>query len=220
VPGAPDSAADSDQSDYRGFVWINGNQSNTFTGTLFVNDANCVTLNKTNGATAVRGNIVASNGGVVGLERSNQIADTSMVTLDGRVRSAGLNYENIGYAITEKFHQLVVRGKGSVGFWGWPSSRALYLDDLMIEYGSVLHIKHFHEGYTLLLVRKDSEHLQDALHRIKFDGRKEPKASIKDYDASYWQVIPGFPEPAAYGAVLASAACALALCRRKMCVTV
>jgi len=213
VPGAPNSAADS-PVEGRGFVWINGSQSNTFTGTLFVNNANCVVLNKTNGATAVRGNIVASNGGVVGLERSNQIADTSTVTLDGRIRSAGLHYENIGYAITEKFYQLRVMGKGSLGFW--PSyGRSLYLDDLMIEYGSVLHIKHFHEGLTRLLVRKDSEHLQDSLHRIKFQGRREPKASIKDYDADYWEVIPGFPEPTTYGAAFSVAALALWAYRRK-----
>jgi len=115
VPGAPNSAADSPING-RGFVWLQGSQSNTFTGTLFVNNANCVMLNKTNGATAVRGDIVVSNGGVVGLERSNQIADTSTVTLDGRIRSAGLHYENISYGITEKFHQLVVQGQGSLGF--------------------------------------------------------------------------------------------------------
>jgi len=213
VPGAPNSAADS-PVEGRGFVWINGSQSNTFTGTLFVNNANCVVLNKTNGATAVRGNIVASNGGVVGLERSNQIADTSTVTLDGRIRAAGLHFEVIGYDISEKFHQLRVMGRGSLSLFT-DYFRKLYLDDLMIDWGSELLVKGYNAELTFLLVRKDSKHLQDALHRVKFQGRREPKASIKDYDANYWQVIPGFPEPATYGAAFSVAAVGLWACRRK-----
>jgi len=85
----------------------------------------------------------------------------------------------------------------------------------MIEYGSVLHIKYFHEGLAWLLVRKASEHLQDSLHRIKFDGRREPEASLKDYNADYWQVIPGFPEPATYGAIFTGGAIGLVFWRKR-----
>jgi len=219
VPGAPNSAADSPVNN-RGFVWLTGRESNTFTGKLFVNDANCAVLNKLNGATAVRGDIVAANGGVVGLERGHQIADTSIVTLDGRVRSAGLHYETAYYEIVEKFHQLVVMGDGSL-LWGNAGyGRALYLDDLMIETGGSLLIKEYQDGVTFLLVRKGSANLSSALNRIKFRGRREPKASIANYNADYWQVIPGFPEPTTYGAILASASCAFALCRRKTFVAV
>jgi len=78
----------------------------------------------------------------------------------------------------------------------------LYLDDLSISNGSNLTIKKWNLGYNHLLVRKDSEHLYDALTRIKFEGHWQWRAGLKDFDKDYWQLIPDIPEPSTYGAVL------------------
>jgi len=186
----------------RGFVFLRGNTSNTFTGVTEVIDGNFLHLNKSNGATAIQGNIVVRTGGYVLLWQSNQIADTSTVTLDGREEMVGFLFDQMRYEMSEKFHKLVVMGKGLFAFHRRPNKRTLFLDDLMIEAGGILYVRDWADGVTKLLVRKSSEHLQNALRRIKFDGRREPKASVKDYDANYWEVIPGFPEAATYGALL------------------
>ncbi|MDZ7618554.1 MAG: autotransporter-associated beta strand repeat-containing protein, partial [Patescibacteria group bacterium] len=62
---------------------LGGNASNTFTGTVTVSDG-VLTLNKSDGATAIAGDIVIS-GGRLSLGAANQIADTSNVTLNSGV---------------------------------------------------------------------------------------------------------------------------------------
>jgi len=186
----------------RGFVFLRGNISNTFTGVTEVIDGNLLHLNKSNGATAIQGDIVVKTGAYVLLWQSNQIADTSTVTLDGREEMVGFLFDQMRYEMSEKFHKLVVIRQGLLAFHRKPNKRTLFLDDILIEEGGILYIRDWVDEGTKLLVRKDSEHLQDALHRIKFEGLREPKASIKDYDANYWEVGPGFPEPASYGAIL------------------
>ncbi|KXU34624.1 hypothetical protein AXK11_08160 [Cephaloticoccus primus] len=91
----------------------------------------------------------------------------------------------------------------------------LYLDDLEIEWGGQLTIKNWMLSRDFLLVRKDSEHLNDALSRIKFEGHWEWRAALKDFDKDYWQLIPGIPEPSTYGAALGVVAVGACLMRRR-----
>jgi len=72
-------------------------------------DGNALFLNKNNGATAIQGDIFVSLSGAISLWKSNQIADTSTVTLDGREGLAGFVFDMMAYEVKEKFHQLVVR---------------------------------------------------------------------------------------------------------------
>jgi len=65
-----------------GAVFLEGDQSNTFTGNVEVSGyADGVVLNKSKGATAVKSDIVASNGALVRFAESNQLLKTSNVTL-------------------------------------------------------------------------------------------------------------------------------------------
>jgi len=177
-------------------------------------DGGVLLLNKNNGATAIQGNILVRRGGTVSIWQSNQIADTSTVTLDGRELMAGFAFDMMSYALTEKFHQLVVRGEGKVLFHNKPNSRTLFLDDLLIEQGGVLYVGDWADGLTKLLVRKDSEHLRESLSRIRFEGYDPARISLVEYDANYWEVS-GLPEPATYGAVSAAGLCGLMAWRRR-----
>jgi len=77
---------------------------------------------------------------------------------------------------------------------------------------------HFHvPNWTFLLVRKDSVNLHDALNRIKFLNRLETKGSLREYDKDYWEIIPGFPEPSTYGAILSAIALGLVWLRTAKC---
>jgi len=132
IPGSPPSV---DTRLYnRGLVWLVGSSSNTFTGTTYISDCNGILLAKTNSAQAIRGDVYVSNGGGIGLEYSNQISDSSTVTLDGRGNKASFAFNNnANYGLQERFHKLVVRGTGVLSYWDPPSSKKLFLDDLFIE---------------------------------------------------------------------------------------
>jgi len=186
----------------RAKVFLNGTVSNTFTGDVEVLDSHLLFLNKSNGATAVRGNIAVRKGAGLVLWQSNQIADSATVTLDGRQYLSGFSFEAKNYTMTEKFHRLIVQGEGLLYFYNRPTSRTLFLDDLQVEYGGVLRIADWINGVTRLLVRKDSAHLSESLNRISFDHNRARKAGLREYDKDYWEIGPGFPEPASYGAIL------------------
>jgi len=155
-------------------------------------------LNKTNGAIAIQGDIFLEDGAGLSFWNGNQIADTATVTMG---KGSHINFHGAHH---EKLHKIVVRGSATIGFElgrPAPSGRFFYLDDLLIADDSFLTITAWKEGRDALLVRKDSENLWDALSRIKFEGRAEHRAWVKDYDKDYWQVIPAFPEPSTYGAL-------------------
>jgi len=110
---------------------------------------------------------------------------------------------NLHGADHERLHKIVVEGNSVIrfgkesGVW----SHHFLLDDLFVKEGGTLKITEWREGIDYLLVRKNSRHLYDVLGRIKFEGRAEHRAWVKDYDKDYWQVIPAFPEPGTYGAL-------------------
>jgi len=172
----------------RGMVFLGGDRSNTFTGDVEVSDSNILLLNKSFGATAIRGNITVRRGSGLVFWQSNQLADTATVTLDGREHLSGLSFEAKNYTMTESFHRLVVKGEGLLYFYQKPTYRTLFLDDLQIESGGLLRVADWTDGVTKLLVRKDSEHLDESLSRIRFDGYAPARISLVEHDANYWEV--------------------------------
>jgi len=197
----PGNGVGIDPNAQRGFAFLRGATSNTFTGDTEVLDGNILVLNKSNGATAIQGNVYVSKGGAISIWQSNQIADTSTVTLDGREGMAGFAFDIMSYKMTEKFHKLVVKGEGRLLFHRHPNTRILFLDDLLIEEGGTLHIGDWVDGVTRLLVRKDSENLGASLKRISFEGYEPNKINLVNYNSDYWEVS-ALPEPATYGAVV------------------
>jgi len=200
----------------RGMVFLGGNTSNTFTGAVEVLDSNVLFLNKSSGATAIKGDVIVRGGSSVVLCQSNQIADSATVTLDGRQHMSGFSFEAKNYSMTEKFHRLTVQGEAVLYFFRKPASRYLYLDDLLIQYGGVLHIADWEYLYCNLLVRKDSANLNDSLHRIDFMDRTNEVIGLRDTGNDYWEIVPWkTPEPATYGAIFASGAFGLVLWRKR-----
>ncbi|KXU35937.1 hypothetical protein AXK11_05285 [Cephaloticoccus primus] len=84
----------------------------------------------------------------------------------------------------------------------------------MIADGAGLDIRGWEEGFSYLLVRKDSKHLADALKKITFDGYLPGRVHLEDFNKDYWQ-ISGTPEPATYGAIFAGAGVGLIVWRRR-----
>jgi len=110
--------------------------------------------------------------------------------------------------VSERLHKLIVNGTGVVGFnsegekGNAPSSiRKLFLDDLEIKRDGQLLVVGWAEGRDHLLVRRDSEHLEESLKRIAFEGYDPNAIHLENYDKDYWE-INAMPEPAAYGAGL------------------
>jgi len=192
---------------------LGGTDSNAFTGDTIIDGLNtCLSLNKANGATAIQGDIFMENGGRLCLWRGDQIADTATITMSNR---SVVGLPGIG---REKIHKLVVKGGSYVYFESPksdPKTNYFYLDDLLISDDASLTIQTWHEGRDFFLVRKDSEHLQDALSKIKFEGWGDAQAGVREYDNDYWQIGPGFPEPATYGAIFGAVGLGLAIWRKR-----
>jgi len=190
-----------------------GSDSNTFTGDSIVEgEYSCLSLGKENGATAIQGDVFLKNGGRLCFWRGDQIADTATITM-GRNSVIGLT--GIGQ---EKIHELVVQEDSFIDFTiddSLPDGNFFYLDDLVVADGASLRMRGWKTGLDFLLVRKDSEHLQDALSKIKFEGQEDKYAGLKDYNSDYWQIGPGFPEPTSYGATFGIMGLGLSVFRRR-----
>jgi len=199
-----------------GYVSILGSGSNTFTGDVFILDYSGMSLRK-NGI-AIQGNVYLKNGGNLTIDAGNQINKKSIVSL----KNSSFIFFNVwrrNLPIEQSLSRLVVEGSSILNL----SGNGIYfnakfiLDDLFINNDSLFVIRGWVEGWKSLLVRKDSEHLQDALSKIKFEGRSEPKASVRDYNNDYWEIIPGFPEPSTYGAFWGGLGLLLTLSRNGRC---
>jgi len=206
---------------HRTHVDFRGGNPNTFTGDVYISKLAGLQLAR-NGVLSVRSNIFVCDGGYLILSGSNQITDSSRISLDGRLRAATLYFCGVYFGtISEKISELKVDGAGVIDCWYGPDlgfpyhATYLYLDDLNISNGSKLTIKNWALGHNHLLVRKDSANLYDTLTRIKFEGYKEWCAGLKDFDKDYWQLIPGIPEPSTYGAVLGMVGLGLLLRHRR-----
>jgi len=198
-----------------------GRVPNSFTGDVYISGYAGVGLARDNTSTVI-GNIFLSENGYLNISGSHQINDNSSIILNG---SSGMpllafsSYSHYTRDTVEKIHSLIIEGNGVIDFYAYPweehGTRHFYLDDIDVTFGAELLIRSWALGRDHILVRKDSAHLQESLSRIKFGGRSEPKASVRDYNNDYWQIIPGFPEPTAYGAILSAAILGLAFYRTK-----
>jgi len=192
------------------YIDLAGDESNTFTGDVYIANLARLVMYKNNDATAVLGDIYARDGGEVIIAGNEQINNSSKVVLRGCKSEAILSFSSVyNDSVTEKFNKLSIDGAGVINFHRTVnipdgSRNFLYLDDLEIGIDSSLIIRRWELGRDFLLVRKDSKNLQDALSRIKFEGYEPNAGGLERYDFNkdYWQIIPQFPEPATYGAGL------------------
>ncbi len=79
-----------------GTLTLSGAEANTFTGDMTIN-AGTLRLNKSGSNTAVNGNLIVNTGGILTLSTSDQIADTSGITLDGGTMTAWGTNETIAF---------------------------------------------------------------------------------------------------------------------------
>jgi len=201
-----------------GSVVLGGDKSNTFTGNVEVSGkGNILTLNKTNGAIAIRGDIFIDNNAKLTLWKVGQIGKASTVRLRNAIFQFSDVIEDLAPEKKEAFRTLRVEGDSVLLFRTRETTvdkRSLYLDDLSILYGGCLVVKGWKEGMHRLLVKKTSRNLDDALKRIRFEGGNPNVIHLEDYNSEYWE-ISGAPEPNTYGAVLASGCFSFVFWRRK-----
>jgi len=201
---------------------IDGHESNTFTGSMLVDGPHLFSLNKLNGAIAIQKGLVLSNKAQLHIGYTRQF---------GRQATVNLNNASFGFwgmdgnERKEVFHQLVVSDESELNFnaGGYYAKGAIFLDDLKIEYwwGSLL-IKNWKEdGTTRLFVSKDSWSLEDALGKIRFEGKSD-SAGVRSYNWEYWEIGIGYgfsklPEPSTYGAIFGGLGLFVVLRRNGRC---
>jgi len=204
----------------RGIVSLEGKDSNTFTGDTVVEGVyNSLALAKDNGTLAISGDVYVKAGAAINIVKSNQIADSSRLTLSGRRSIVAFSSKFVN--LSEAIHELVIDGgEGVLNFGHNPKNRndyftkTLILDDLIIKDKASLRVIGWQEGRDHLLVRKDSQSLQDALRKISIDGWGNNQIYLKNYDKDYWS-IEAAPEPSTYGAILGATALGIFAYRRK-----
>ncbi|KXU35852.1 hypothetical protein AXK12_00110 [Cephaloticoccus capnophilus] len=170
-----------------------------------------LSLNKSNGAIAIGGDIFINDHAKLTTWGTRQIERNSTV----RLRDSTFQFADANIIKEESFHKLVVEGTSVLLFkLGFSDKRFLYLDDLSIDKGAELDVQGWVEGTHFFLVRKTSRNLEDALNKIKFKGYDPSKIHLEDYSDEYW-MINGAPEPATYGAGLMLGVLGLVCYRRR-----
>jgi len=148
---------------------------------------------------------------------SEQFSRSSSVTLKSDTSSPStIAFDNTRQSnLQETLHKLTIDGNGLVDFGDWYNHgiHKFILDDLEITKGSRLTIQNWQSGRDFLLVRKDSEHLQDALDKISFAGGID-QVELVDYNDEYYS-ISNTPEPEVYGSGLTAVALGALTFRRK-----
>jgi len=197
-----------------GHLILISSSGNTFTGNVEVENS-ALSLDKENGAIAIQGDILLRNHSQLHLDKSYQFSKTSNITVD----NSKLAFSGHPFDREEHFHRMYVEGKGEIDFWAFNVSdsakRFLYLDDLIIDELGQLTVSYWQDGLHRIFIRKDSEHLYESLERIVFEHDKAAKAGLRDYNKDYWEIGPGFPEPATYGVIFAGGAVGLVFWRKR-----
>ncbi len=218
-----------------GTLTLTGASANTFTGVTRVNEGTLV-LGKSDGVAAIAGDgntsttdlFIGDGRGVdtLRLAANEQIANDVNVVLQGGVVGNAANKAVLdlngttvinGASRAESFRSLRVEGNSVVDFTGGSvcAPTFLYLDFLDVAADAVLSIGSWIEFTDFLLVKKVNFDSTD-MPRIVFDGYGG-NASWKDYDGSYFQIVPyaPVPEPSTYGALAVGGLTAFAVYRRR-----
>jgi len=196
-------------------VYLRGRQSNTFTGDVEISSgSNYLAMGKEGGATAVQGNIRASDWATVRFDESQQVSRSTTITL----RRATLYFGVTRKELSTHFRQLKIEGRGLVKFSekSHTHKRFLYLDELAIDARGFLEVSEWKHGRDYFLVSKtmNKRALEALLGKIIFIGRDPKSTHLRDYNSQFWE-ISGLPEPATYGAILGAVGLGLTLWRRR-----
>jgi len=165
----------------------------------------------------IAGDLDIYGGSQAGIYRDQTISASSIVTFKyaSNQRFAPTLYFAT-YPVNQHIHKVIVEESGVFSFGAHEVSghRFLFMDDLVIAPSSEFTISWYFSD-THLLLRKDSKHLSESLSRIRFSQNPSKRAGIREYNADYYEIGPGFPEPATYGASLSAAGLVLWFCRRR-----
>jgi len=157
------------------------------------------------------------------LNYDDEISRNTIIKLMGHGSTLILNKIN-NRRETLEFNALVVdSGEGVLDFSNGISQKTL-IDDLIIKEGACLKIEGLYPGYDdHFLVKKTSQHLADALSKIRFKNYPEKRVGVRDYDKDYWEIGYGAgfkplptPEPSTYGAILTVGAFGFVAWRRRV----
>jgi len=208
-----------------GSLTFSGTAANALNGGAYVNEGMLI-FNKSAGVPAISSQAgwrltIGDRGhsAIVRLDNHEQISNSADVWLRGgyadSARHVGLGHEGVlqfngagNAGLTETFRNLVVEGRGVIDFQGGTlgAPNFLILDNLSVRYnaegGSVLFVRNWVEFEDRLLVKRSSVNLTASLPHIHFEGYA-PGALLRDYNATYWEVVP-FPEPSTCGAILSA----------------
>jgi len=144
---------------------------------------------------------LVEKGGRLNLGKSNQIADSSTITLHSLVKSEGSKLEfesNSKETISERVHTLKIEKSGIIIFdknKKTTAQRFLYLNNLIISEKSELAIEGWISNRDHFLVRKDSNGLEDALGKIDFIGYNKWTIGKRSFNKDYWEIYAVLPEP-------------------------
>jgi len=198
-------------SEYAQAVVLSGTSSNTFSGDVEIWKNATLGLGKTKGAIAIHGNIFINKSAGLRFDGSGQVSKKTVIKINGGTISFGGSIDRI----RNRFSRLTIGQSGFIDFGEAKySERFISVDDLLISGNGELAIKNWKEGFSHLLVRRDSRNLRDAFDKITFEGYAPELKLLIGFDEDYWEVS-ALPEPTTYGAILATAACGLMLYRKR-----
>jgi len=192
---------------------FDGDRPNIFTGDLEVIGNHSLVFAKKRGVVSVQRNLILRDAAQLHIDRGGQFSRAATV----RMENAAIHFHSRENESSHILRKMIIEGESVIQFHKANYAlESIALDDLQILWWGKLLLKSWREdGRTLLLVRKDSEHLQDALSKIKFEGWEQKRAGLREYNSDYWQIGPGFPEPATYGVILSAATLGLTFYRKQ-----